>query len=64
MPYSVGVSFGYWGAAGERYAKVELKYYYFNTSNTYWYKYRAVYRNGKWYYYSYNTNKKELIYGI
>ena len=58
----VGVSYGYFGVAGERYAKIEFKYYFYKSSFTYWHKYRAVYKNKKWYYYDQNTYLKKLLY--
>ena len=58
----VGVSYGYCGATLERYAKVEMKYYYLKLPYTYWHKYSAVYKKGKWYYYSTNLKVKDILY--
>lgn len=58
----VGVSYGYSGATFERYAKVEMKHYYSKLPNSYWHKYSAVYKKGKWRYYSTNLKIKEILY--
>ena len=58
----VGVSYGYCGATLERYAKVEMKYYFLKMPNTYWHKYTAKYSKKKWSYSDKNLKKKELLY--
>lgn len=41
----------------------KYKFSYGNKTNfTYWHKYRAVYKNKKWYYYDQNTYLKKLLY--
>ena len=59
----VGVSYGYCGATMERYAKVQLLYYYSHESYTYWHKYNTYNDgHGNWAYFATNLKIKEILY--
>lgn len=54
----VGVSYGY---KNGYYAKVRAALYFSKLPNTYWHKYTASYKNGKWKYYDTNLKRKYIL---